>query len=245
MSQRIALVTGASSGIGRALTELLCREGWSVILLVRDRQRLTAPPDCDVWEADLADREATGRALAGIARKYDRIDAVFANAGVLMPSLVYSPQGRELHFEVHVVAVHQLLDRLAGPLAAGRAVVVASGSSIRRMVRAVTVDELVKPRRFVPLTGPYASSKFALAAYFAESSSAWADRGVRLCYVDLPPTKTGMAEGLPGWMKVFRFAFASPEDAARRLWAAAERPRNTAAVPVPGLAAWLDLRSGA
>jgi len=245
MEHKTALVTGASAGIGRALVGLLVEGGWRVVAVVRDRNRWAEAAGCEVFEADLADREASRRTWKAIASRYDRLDAVFANAGVLLPSMVFSTQGREMHFEVNVVAVHQLLRHLGPALSAGRGVVVASGSSIRRMVRGVSVDELVRPRKFVPMTGPYAASKHALAAYFAESEAAWGAQGVRLRYVDLPPTKTVMSGGLPGWMRWARFAFATPEAAARRLLEAVDRPRPLVSAPVPGLAAWLDERSGA
>jgi len=91
---KIALVTGAGSGIGRACALGLLREGWSVALVGRrldalqDTARLAAdaasralPLACDVGRED-----QVAAAFAAVEQRYGRLDLLFNNAGAGLPS---------------------------------------------------------------------------------------------------------------------------------------------------------------
>ena len=78
MSGRRALVTGAASGIGRAITERLLADGWRVLAVDLE-------PDEDgpgePFAADLTRREANRAAVAAAVERFGGLDAVVANAG--------------------------------------------------------------------------------------------------------------------------------------------------------------------
>lgn len=89
-AKQTAIVTGASSGIGRAVALRFLGAGWNVALLARRRDRLdeiaaghaaALPIACDV--TDLAAVEA---AFAQVSARFGRIDLLFNNAGVFPPS---------------------------------------------------------------------------------------------------------------------------------------------------------------
>jgi NADP-dependent 3-hydroxy acid dehydrogenase YdfG len=89
---RAYVVTGASSGIGAALTRALLDVGASVVGTGRDRDRLTAlARAADAGErltvtvADAGDWEQTQRVVELCADRYGRIDGVVANAGYTVP----------------------------------------------------------------------------------------------------------------------------------------------------------------
>lgn len=86
----IALVTGASQGIGRATAEAFLAAGWQVILVARSLDRLQEvanghdrahPISCDV-----TDPQDVDRLYAAIRARHGRLDVVFNNAGVNLPS---------------------------------------------------------------------------------------------------------------------------------------------------------------
>lgn len=78
MSGRAVVVTGAASGIGRAIAERLVAGGTSV-LAVDLRPEADGPGDA--FEADLGTREGNRAAIDAALERYGRLDAVVANAG--------------------------------------------------------------------------------------------------------------------------------------------------------------------
>jgi 3-hydroxybutyrate dehydrogenase len=73
-----ALVTGAASGIGRAITERLVADGWQVLAV--DLSPDESGPG-DPFAADLATREGNRAAVAAAVERFGGLDAVVANAG--------------------------------------------------------------------------------------------------------------------------------------------------------------------
>lgn len=94
MDARIALVTGAGSGIGRAASLALAQEGWTVVLAGRRRERLeeTAAMIGErggrsrVVPADVSDPASVERLFAEIEEAYGRLDFLFNNAGIGAPA---------------------------------------------------------------------------------------------------------------------------------------------------------------
>jgi 3-hydroxybutyrate dehydrogenase len=76
--QRACLVTGAASGIGRAVAERLERDGWRVLAV--DLSPAAGGPG-EPFAADLATREGNSAAVATALERFGRLDAVVANAG--------------------------------------------------------------------------------------------------------------------------------------------------------------------
>ncbi|MDX2141457.1 MAG: SDR family NAD(P)-dependent oxidoreductase [Chloroflexota bacterium] len=92
-SFRVALITGASSGIGYAAALAFARRGWHVAALARRTDRLAQlessittlhAPHGDILalEADVRDSESLTRAVKATVERYGRLDAVVANAGL-------------------------------------------------------------------------------------------------------------------------------------------------------------------
>jgi NAD(P)-dependent dehydrogenase (short-subunit alcohol dehydrogenase family) len=91
MAERVALVTGASSGIGRAAAVALAEEGWAVALLGRRADALEETAGmCGgartlVLPADVADPGAVEGAFARLKEALGRLDLLFNNAGTNVP----------------------------------------------------------------------------------------------------------------------------------------------------------------
>lgn len=80
--ERVALVTGAAKGIGRAVALRLARDGWRVV----SADRAAPPPDLPARhvQADVSDEDAVRALIAGIARQEGRLDALVSNAGFMI-----------------------------------------------------------------------------------------------------------------------------------------------------------------
>jgi NAD(P)-dependent dehydrogenase (short-subunit alcohol dehydrogenase family) len=88
-AQKVALVTGAARGIGLATAKRFLAEGWRVALLDIDGDNLKrtyavlARPETTIAiTCDVADAEGVARAVAAIAEKFGRLDALVNNAGI-------------------------------------------------------------------------------------------------------------------------------------------------------------------
>jgi NAD(P)-dependent dehydrogenase (short-subunit alcohol dehydrogenase family) len=91
MSHKVAIVTGAGSGIGRAAALALSREGWSVVLAGRRAEAL-AETASQIGETmavptDVTDPDAVRRLFDTAIAKFGRVDLLFNNAGVGAPAV--------------------------------------------------------------------------------------------------------------------------------------------------------------
>lgn len=91
-TNKIALVTGAGSGIGRALAIALCKDGWSLVLAGRREEPLMETAEaCDykqtlVVSTDITIAESVKHLFSQTMKTYDRLDLLFNNAGVSAPA---------------------------------------------------------------------------------------------------------------------------------------------------------------
>jgi short-subunit dehydrogenase len=185
----VALITGASSGIGRALAGLFARDGWDLVLVARDAGKLSEVARelearhgvrCTVLPADLADPaapEAIGRSLE---ERDVVVEALVNNAGFgLRGAFAETDLRRELEMiQVNVVALTHLTKlMLRGMLARGRGKIL----------------NLASTAAFVP--GPGMAVYYATKAYVLSFSEALGaeiqDRGVTVTVLAPGPTRTG------------------------------------------------------
>ena len=85
---RTMFITGASSGIGRAVAELALAEGWRVGLFARSKAALADVAeggDALVLPGDVTDLASVEAAVARLADAWGRLDCVFNNAGIFTP----------------------------------------------------------------------------------------------------------------------------------------------------------------
>jgi NAD(P)-dependent dehydrogenase (short-subunit alcohol dehydrogenase family) len=197
LQNRIALVTGASRGIGYAVALALGRAGAHVIALARTVGGLEELDDAirkdggtaTLVPVDLVDLDGLARLGAALHERYGKLDVLVGNAGVLGPA---SPLG---HIEprqwtdvmtINVTANFQLI-RCMEPLLrnseAGRAVFISSGAA--SIARAYI--------------GPYSTSKAALEVLVRTWAAETATTNIRANLFNPGPIRTRMRAALmPG-----------------------------------------------
>ncbi|MBB6637060.1 SDR family NAD(P)-dependent oxidoreductase [Cohnella thailandensis] len=221
--EHIALVTGASSGIGLALTRKLLSENWQVIALIRsdfpkdDRLIQTQLKEGSLRAykvKDLTDYGSLRHSLDEIKGKEQRIDILFNNAGGGLSELRYSKQGRELHYELLTVVPYIILMELMELLRNGRLkTVINTSSQALKFTKEFTIDTLEHPKTFRKMFGPYATSKLALSLWTQAIAPQLAKEGIKIRSVDPGINNTlkkGKDSGLTLWFELFMKFFSSP-----------------------------------
>lgn len=166
---RAAIVTGASRGIGRRITEGLVAEGCRVLACARD---VSALADLGLdgvvgVAADVTDPATAPTLVAECLRAFDRLDVVVNNAGTATPGAIgdLTTDDWQAALDIHVLAAARLATAAAPVLQAagwGRLVHVAS----------------VHGREPDPLFAPYSAAKAALLNLSTSLSRAYAASGV-------------------------------------------------------------------
>jgi NADP-dependent 3-hydroxy acid dehydrogenase YdfG len=105
--ERVAVITGASSGIGEATARALAADGYRVALLARRADRIQAladelGPDAIAIEADVTDRDSILAAVGRVHDEFGRVDVLVNNAGVMLLGPYTSDQREEQRRMVEV-----------------------------------------------------------------------------------------------------------------------------------------------
>jgi retinol dehydrogenase-12 len=126
MAGKVALVTGAASGIGRATAIGLAREGAAVVLLVRNAERgeqalrdmRAGVPnaDAEILECDLASQSSIREAAQRFLARNNRLDVLVNAAGVFVKDKTLTADGIELTFATNYLAYFLLTHELLGLL---------------------------------------------------------------------------------------------------------------------------------
>lgn len=173
--ERVVVLTGGTSGIGRIAAEEFAAGGATVAVVGRDRARgdalvaetTDAPGDVRFHRADLAAQSTVRSLAAELLEAYDRIDALVHNAGLSARTRTETEDGIELTLAVNHLApyllTHDLLDRLA---ASAPARVVVTASDVHRRA-ALDFDDLQLSNGYDSLQA-YARSKLATVAFTLE-----------------------------------------------------------------------------
>ncbi|MBL1257364.1 SDR family oxidoreductase [Methylocystis sp. Sn-Cys] len=211
-SPTIALVTGASRGVGRAISLELARQGAHIVALARTQGALEELDDdiralggqATLVPCDVTDFDALDRLGAALFERWGKLDVFVGNAGVLGP---LSPLA---HVDVkdwnRVVAVNvtanwrliRSLDPLLRASRAGRVLFVTSGAA----------------HKAKPFWGPYAISKAALDAMARTYAAEVKNDGVTVMIANPGPLRTRMrAQAMPGEDPM---TLPAPEDFAKK-----------------------------
>jgi NAD(P)-dependent dehydrogenase (short-subunit alcohol dehydrogenase family) len=183
---RTALITGASRGLGLALSRGLAARGWNLILTARDPERLRLARDelaqithVAALPGDVVD-PAHREALAVLARGHAGLDAIVNNAGILGPS----PQPTLLEYPLEML-VEVFLTNVLAPLA----VIQELRGELKPGARIINVTSDAAVNAY-PGWGGYGASKAALEQLSAVLAAE--NRDLRVYSVDPGDMRTDM-----------------------------------------------------
>jgi NAD(P)-dependent dehydrogenase (short-subunit alcohol dehydrogenase family) len=228
---KVAVVTGASSGIGEATVRELASRGASVVLASRAAEKLEAlqreisasgGPALAV-ETDVSDRGSVEAMVGRTVGEFGSLDVLVNNAGLGLSGKVPELRAEDVRhvFEVNVI----------GPLNCMQA-------ALPRMVRGGRIINIssVIGKRAIPKVGAYCASKSALNALSDALRVEVADRGVTVTSVYPGTTRTAFRENSRrtkdekrGW----RPKGVTPEKVAKRIAEAAEKGPRDVYVTIP------------
>lgn len=232
---RRALVTGASSGLGKQTALELARLGATVHLLVRNEVKGRAALDEVAREVpgadlhlelcDVSDLSAVRSFAAELTGRVPGLGVLVHNAGVLPPERRESADGHEVTLATHVLGPLLLTDLLRGPLAAahGRVIWVSSGGMYAQKL---PVDDPEYTAGDFSGTKAYARTKRIQVALLPLLQQRWGPDGITVAamhpgWVDTP----GVTESLPLFDKVMKPLLRDAHQGADTIaWLAATEP---------------------
>lgn len=183
-TDKTALITGGSSGIGYSTAKLMLAEGARVAITGRDRAKLDAAAAALgggdkllAIQADLDDPAAVDATIKAVADAYGKLDILFANAGISGPTPLggTSAAAFELILRTNLTGVF-LTVQAALPLMSAGAAIVLNGSVMRQLG--------------TPGTAAYSASKAAVTGMAKVFAAELAPRGIRVNTVIPGATRT-------------------------------------------------------
>ena len=213
---KISVITGATSGIGRAAAWELSRNGHHIVVAGRSRDRGTAlvseidgsGGSASFLQVDLGSLESVRRAAGEFLERDITIDVMVNNAGVGMVKGL-TDDGFEKHFATNHLG-HFLLNHGLQPAFRDGTRVVTVASAVHKRVDGIDFDCVTSNGRSIFRLDEYAVSKLANVLYTAELArrhNEWNTYAVHPGFVN---TKI-----LPGWLRLLRSArLLTPEQGA-------------------------------
>lgn len=250
LTGRMVVVTGATSGIGRAAASGFVAAGAEVAIVGRDPARLrVAAADtgaAETYLANLSDLDSAQQFVEEFTSAHDRLDVLVHNAGALVADHRRTPQGFEDTYASQVLAQHVITTGLLPLLTAahGRVIVVSSGGMYSQRLDPESVE--MGPADFDGVRA-YALAKRAQVTLTEEWARRFGDSGVTFHamhpgWADTPGVRTS----LPTFHRVTGPFLRTPEQGADTIvWLGADpaavvsngrfwldrRPRSTQRIP--------------
>lgn len=202
-SGRTAVITGANTGLGFETAKALAEKGAHVVIAVRnttkgDQAAARISGDVEVQELDLTSLASINAAADALKSRFDKIDLLINNAGVMTTPKGTTKDGFELQFGTnhlgHFALTGLLLDNL---LDVDGARIVTVSSNGHKMGGAIHWDDLQWERSYSRM-GAYTQSKLANLLFTYELQRRLAPRGKTIAVAAHPGTATTeLARSLP------------------------------------------------
>ncbi len=190
-NKTVVLITGGTTGIGRATAEHFVKDGATVIVTGTNPDTLAQAkkelPSVDVRKSDASDPEAIKSLFAHIKQEHGGLDVLFLNAGIAKFAAIHEApiEDFDLMWRVNVRGPWLALQQAAGVLKDGASVV---------------VNTSVVNTKGLPGASAYSATKAALRSIVRVAAAEWAERKIRVNAIAPGPIETPIYGklGLPG-----------------------------------------------
>ena len=222
MKGRICVITGGSSGIGKATAAALLGEGADVVILAREGPRLQAAVaelgaaarggTVESVACDLGSLESVRQAADTLAARHPQLHVLVNNAGVWLPERRQTVDGFEASFQInylsHFLLTHLLLDNLR----AGAPSRIVNVASTHRGVK-LDFDDLMMERKYSPM-GSMARTKLAMVLFTKTLARELSGTGVTVNSLHPGVTKTDLSSDMPLFLRATQWFARPPEKGA-------------------------------
>lgn len=172
LQDKVAVITGGSSGIGLATARRFVNEGASVFIFGRRKAELEKAVaqiggDITAVQGDASEPDDLDRLYATVARTKDKVDVLFANAGVVEHRTIdqFSAEHYDLTFDINVRGLVLTVQK-ALPLMGDGGSIILTGS--------------IAGVKGLPAHGAYSASKAAVRSFTRTWTMELKDRGIRV-----------------------------------------------------------------
>ncbi len=171
MRGKICLITGSTSGMGKATARELASKGATVVLVSRSREKgeatqaeirqKTGNEDVDLLIADLSLLQEVRRLVVEFQQKYSHVHVLVNNAGAIYSSREVTSEGLEVTFVVNYLAPFLLTELLGETLKASAPARVVNVSSEVHRIGTIAFDNLQGEKRYATMRN-YSQAKLAV-----------------------------------------------------------------------------------
>ncbi len=230
MKGKVCLVTGATSGIGKATATGLAAQGATVVIGCRNREkgeavkqeiaRATGNNSLELMMADLASIESTKKGAADFLARYPKLHVLVNQAGLYVNQRIVTPDGLETMFVVNHLSYFLLTNLLLPALKAGAPARVVNGSGGIEAMAKIDFDDLQGEKKFSSMKA-IAQSKLGNYLFTYELARRLEGTGVTATIMHPGGVKTELGKGQGGMfgfmMRMMRPFMDTPEQGADTL----------------------------
>ncbi|GHO93062.1 short-chain dehydrogenase [Reticulibacter mediterranei] len=228
MRGKVCLVTGSSSGIGKATAKELARLGATVVMICRNRAKGEAAQveikaasgnaQVDLIIADLSELSQVRHAANSFTQKYTQLHVLINNAGGLKSEWEVTSDGLEYAFVTNYLAPFLLTELLLDTLRASVPARIINVSSAGHALGSIDFTDLQGERRYSP-SKAYAQSKLAQLYYTYELADRLKGTGITVNALHPGAVATNFNDSLTGFVRFIgmfnNFVGTSPEKGAQ------------------------------
>lgn len=211
MQKKVCLITGATSGVGKATAHALAASGATTILVARNEklggevlQEITTKTgnrDCGLLIADLSDQASVRKLADTFLSRYDKLNLLVNNAGLAMKKRTLSSDGIEMTFAVNHLAYFMLTNLLLEKLkqSAPSHIINVSSEAHRNVI--FDFDNLQGEKKFSGF-GAYSITKLCNVLFSYELAKKLQGTGVTVNAVHPGYLNTGIFRETPGYFRL-------------------------------------------